>query len=183
MKNYLLAIAALCSSIIACTKRQQALPPSPVQEMIQATGLKGQNHIVPGIDQYRLLVKFKAAEMLGLEKSRPVFSNQAAAAAAESWGSPERDLYSFTYEHVIPFKPEENAAMLQGRMAPVGPGQFNRYAFRGMLYVREATTMPATAVLELANEFEKLDIVEYAATEPVTPPPPPSRKCPLYQEL
>lgn len=174
MKNYLLVTIALCLSIIGCTKKQQVSPTTSAQEMIQPNGLKGQNHIVPGIDQYRLLIKFKATEMLGLEKSKPVFSNQRATAQAESWGSRKRDLYSFTYEHVIPFGPEEKAAMLQGRIAPVGPGQFNRYAFRGMLYVREATTMPATAVLELANEFEKLDIVEYAAMEPVTPPPPPS---------
>lgn len=174
MKNYLLAITALFLSIIGCTKRQPTSPTSPAQEMTQPKGLKGQNHIVPGVDQYRLLVKFKATEMLGLQKSKPVFSNQRAAARAESWGSPQRDLYSFTYEYVIPFEPKEKAAMLQGRMAPVGPGQFNRYAFRGMLYVREATTMPAASVLELANEFEKLDIVEYAAMEAVTPPPPPS---------
>jgi subtilisin family serine protease len=174
MKNYLLAIITLCLSIIACTKRQQVSPTPSAQEIIQPIGLKGQNHIVPGVDQYRLLVKFKATEMLGLEKSKPIFSNQGASVRAKLWGSRKRDLYSFTYEHVIPFEPEEKAAMLQGRTAPVGPGQFNRYAFRGMLYVREATTMPATAVLELANEFEKLDIVEYAAMEPVKPPPPPS---------
>jgi subtilisin family serine protease len=34
--------------------------------------------------------------------------------------------------------------------------------------------MPPADVLELANEFEKLDMVEYAAMEPVTPPPPPA---------
>lgn len=160
MKNYLLIIIILYC-ITGCNKRQQL---SPAQEAIPSTGLKGQNHIVPGIDQYRLLVKFKASEMLGLEKNKPVFQHQRTSAK----------LYSYTYEHAIPFEPAERAAMLQGRTAPVGPGQFNRYAFKGMLYVQEAPTMSATAVLALAREFEKLDIVEYAAMEPLTPPPPPS---------
>ncbi|WP_212003345.1 S8 family serine peptidase [Chitinophaga sp. HK235] len=175
MKKHLLFIIALCLSIAACTKKiQEPTISNPVDQLHPPGSLKGQNHLLPGTDQYRLLVKFKAAAILAVEKNQPVFSETLAPSAASTWGRTSGNVQSFTYEQVIPFAPEEKAAMKQGRLAAAAtPGQFNRYAFRGLLYVKEATTMQPADVLKLADEFEKLDIVEYAAIEPVTPPPPP----------
>ncbi|NSL85905.1 S8 family serine peptidase [Chitinophaga sp. Mgbs1] len=174
MKSRLLLAVALCLSIMGCTKKTQDAPPSPSQEIVHPVGLKGQNQIVPGTDQYRLLVKFKATSITDVEKNKPVFSNARATADAGTWGRSGNNIWSYTYEQAIPFSSQDKAAMKQGRVAPPEPGQFNRYAFRGLLYVREAVNMTPKEVLDLANEFEKLDMVEYAAMEPVTPPPPPA---------
>jgi hypothetical protein len=116
MKKRLLLAITLCLSIMGCTKRTQITPTSSTQENVNPVGLKGQNHILPGVDKYRLLVKFKAEQILDVEKSKPVFSNQRAAATAESWGKSKKGIYSFTYEQVIPFEPQEKAAMKLGRM-------------------------------------------------------------------
>ncbi|HVI45129.1 MAG TPA: S8 family serine peptidase [Chitinophaga sp.] len=180
MKRKFLFPVILCLSIIGCTKNPQVTPAGTTEnneKTVITQGLKGQNHIAPGVGKYRLIVKFKAEEILGVEKTRPVFSNQGATARAEAWGSQKdgskKNIYSFTYDQVMPFNPDEKAAMLQGRKAQPEPGAFDRYAFRGMMYVREAPDMSPGDVLNLANEFEKLDMVEYASLEPVTPPPPP----------
>ncbi|WP_143305134.1 S8 family serine peptidase [Chitinophaga vietnamensis] len=175
MKTRLLLAFALCLSIAGCTKRAQDTPANnPVNQVNSSGGLKGQNRITPGVDQYRLLVKFKAAEILAVEKNKPVFADQRTADAAQAWGRSSGGINAYNYEQAIPFAPEEKAAMKQGRAAAVAPGVFNRYAFRGLMYVKEASAMAPADVLALANEFEKLDIVEYAAMEPVTPPPPPA---------
>ncbi|NML40666.1 S8 family serine peptidase [Chitinophaga sp. G-6-1-13] len=175
MKSRLSFILALSISIAGCTKKAQELPADqPIDNAQQAIGLKGQNHLLPGVDQYRLLVKFKAAAIEDVEKNQPVFAARQAPAAAATWGRTSGDVQSYTYEQAIPLSPEEKTALKQGRQAAPAPGQFNRYAFRGLLYVKEAPGLSPAAVLKLANAFEQLDIVEYAAIEPVNTPPPPT---------
>ncbi|ASZ12796.1 S8 family serine peptidase [Chitinophaga pendula] len=175
MRTRLLLAIALCVSVIGCTKKTQVDAPDSQEERTSPpVGLKGQNQLLPGVSQYRLLVKFKAEEVLNVEKAKPVFSNQRSAAVAEQWGKSKQGIYSFSYEQVIPFTDQEKSAMTQGRVMPVGPGQFNPYPFRGMVYVKEAEQMQPAEVLALANEFEQLDMVEYAVVSPLTPPPPPA---------
>ncbi|HVI48437.1 MAG TPA: S8 family serine peptidase [Chitinophaga sp.] len=177
MRNRLLLAITLCTIIAGCTKSVQDVPagnPDQEKQVAATNGLKGQNHIDPGVDRYRLLVKFKAASILDIEKNKPVFEgNSAARAAAATLGRTPGGINTFTYDQVFPFEPQEKAAMKQGRQAAPPQGTFNRYAFRGLLYVKEAANMQPSEVLKLAEDFEKLDMVEYAALEAVTPPPPP----------
>lgn len=174
MKNHLLLFALLCLIIFGCSKQSQTdqIPPTP-QEQTQLHSkdpMKGQNHILPGIDQYRLLVKFKAETVADVDKGKPVFTAHKSVNSAFFDDSRKR-INSFSYEQAISLKDpafataKANANSILSAFAG---------AFRGLLYVKEAPSMTPEKVLALANEFEQLDIVEYAAMEPVTPPPPPA---------
>ncbi|SJZ77126.1 Subtilase family protein [Chitinophaga eiseniae] len=175
MKTRLCFILAVGLTMAACTKKAQELPASqPTENTSPSIGLKGQNQLLPGVHEYRLLVKFKATAIRDIEKNQPVFAARQTPATAKTWSRNAGNVQAYTYEQAIPLSPEEKTAMKQGRQAAPAPGLFDRYAFRGLLYVKEAPGLSPAAVLELANAFEQLDIVEYAAMEPVTPPPPPT---------
>ncbi|WP_052496157.1 S8 family serine peptidase [Pedobacter lusitanus] len=178
MKNFLILIAIVCVCLLgACTKAVQPTPEPGSNPANQTkTNLKGQNHLIPGVDQYRLLVKFKADEIQEVSRNKPVFLNKEKAVTTMSLDHTNKDVNSFTYEAVFPAEPgnNNNVVVNQEKTGSTVANGFNSSSLRGLVYVKEATALSPQAVLDLANEFEKLAVVEYAVLEPVIPPPPPT---------
>lgn len=135
--------------------------------------LKGQNQLSPGVEHYRLLVKFRAEVVQDIAEQQVMFSSQAPASKAAAIHAAQSFIPQFTYRQVVQFTPSEKVALQRGQVPPVAPGQFDYFAYRGMAYVVEAETMTPAEVLKLAEKFEQLAIVEYAALEPVEPIMPP----------
>lgn len=136
--------------------------------------LKGQNHLTPGVEHYRLLVKFNASVVQDIAEQQVMFSSQPPAAEASAIMAAQSFIPQFTYRQVVQFTASEKQVLQRGQVPPVAPGQFDYFAYRGMAYVVEAETMSPAEALKLAEKFEQLAIVEYAALEPVEPITPPS---------
>ncbi|MGM0461817.1 MAG: S8 family serine peptidase [Fibrobacterota bacterium] len=133
-------------------------------------GLKGQNHLLPGENEYNLIIKFSPDYVRDVDQGKLYFS--------DTKNIPPRDnsfLLQHTYRQVISYSQEEKQKMRQGiTLPPRGNNSFNAYAFRGMVYLEGAPQKSTEELLALAEKFEDLPFVEYAALEPVDPPPPPS---------
>lgn len=131
--------------------------------------LKGQNYLLPGEHKYRLIVKFSPGEVLDIEAGKPYFSPDRAA-PPQSIGT----LQKYRFNQIIRFSDEEKKLMRSGQTPPPGREQaFNKYRFRGLAFLENAEEINGEELLEIANELEKLDFVEYAALESLDPPPPP----------
>lgn len=176
MRTKIYLVVALSMTLFACSKSGKEEKEIPDQEtaLTQAQGLKGQNHLLPGVDRYRLVVKFKPEEVLDIKSGQPLFANARSSSVAGNLRVAGKGIHDFTYQQVFPFSSNERQAMQQGRVAPVAKNEFDRQRFRGMAYVKEAPDLSGDEVLNLARAYEALDIVEYAALEPLMPPPPPA---------
>lgn len=131
--------------------------------------LKGQNFLLPGEHKYRLIVKFAPGEVLDIEAGKPYFAPDRAAPPQV-----RNSLQKYRFNQIIKFSDEEKKLMRSGQTPPPRREQaFNKYKFRGLAFLEKAEEMKGEELLEIANELEKLDFVEYAALEPVEPPPPP----------
>lgn len=131
--------------------------------------LKGQNYLLPGEQKYRLIVKFAPGEVLDIEDGKPYFSPLRNAPPQS-----KSMLQKYQFNQIVRFSDEEKELMRSGQPPPPRREQaFNKYNFRGLAFLENAEEMTGKELLEIANELEKLDFVEYAALEPVNPPPPP----------
>ncbi len=139
--------------------------------------LKGQNFLLPGEHKYRLIVKFAPEVVLDIEDGKPYFSPHRAA-PPQSRNIPQK----YRFNQIIRFSDEEKKMMRSGQTPPPNREQaFNKYKFRGLAFLEKAEEMTGEEILEIANELEKLDFVEYAALEPFDPPPPPGYSNPVSQ--
>jgi len=136
--------------------------------------LKDQNQLIPGVEHYRLLVKFQAAVVQDVAAQKVMFVNNPPPAEASAILAAQSLVQQFTYRQVVQFNTAEKLALKHEQIPPVAPGHFDYFAYRGMAYVVEAETLNADAVLALAKKFEQLEVVEYAALEPLEPMTPPS---------
>ncbi len=172
MKNF--SFVCLCLFIFsACNKRHDLQEPAQNQQNIKAGSLKGQNHLTAGVEHYRLLVKFSADAILEFEAlTKPLFKESPAVKTALTGGL-QNKIDAFHYKQAIPFFAREKNTMLRGGTPAMKAGSVNLSSFRGLAYVTEAEKMSGEQVLQLANEFEQFDIVEYAVVEPIVDIPPP----------
>lgn len=134
--------------------------------------LKGQSYVIDGIEKYRLIVKFSPEAVVDIGQGKLLFSEKTLSSLPERKADQLLDAYS--YRQVFSYSGEEKALLRAGKTLQAPQGKFNRYPFRGMVYVQEAEKMDKHALLKLANEFEKYEFVEYATLEPVDPIIPPS---------
>jgi len=131
--------------------------------------LKGQNYLLPGEHKYRLIVKFAPGEVLDIEAGKPYFSPDRAAPPQV-----RNTLQKYRFNQIIRFSDEEKKLMRSGQTPPPRREQaFNKYKFRGLAFLENAEEIKGEELLQIANELEKLDFVEYTALEPLDPPPPP----------
>lgn len=131
--------------------------------------LKGQNNLLPGEQKYRLIVKFAPEEVLDIEEGKPYFS-----AHRNTPPLSRNTLQKYRFNQIIRFSNEEKKLMRSGQTPPPSEEQaFNKYKFRGLVFLENTDEMSGKELLEIADDLEKLDFVEYAALEPVNPPPPP----------
>ncbi|ERP39015.1 S8 family serine peptidase [Chitinivibrio alkaliphilus] len=135
--------------------------------------LSGQNSLTPGVDAYRLLVKFSPDYVWDVDEDKIYFSRLRTI-------SPEKNTFidSFSYDQAVRYTPQEQEIMRRGETPPPAQNRVDLSFFRGMVYVREAEELTPEEVLDLAEEFEQLSFVEYTALEPVDPPPPPAIESP-----
>lgn len=136
---------------------------------LASQNLKGQNYLLPGEHKYRLIVKFSPEEVLDIETGKPYFSTDRAAPPQV-----RSALQKYRFNQIIRFSDEEKKLMRSGQTPPPRREQaFNKFKFRGLAFLENAEEMNGEELLEIANELEKLNFVEYAALEPLDPPPPP----------
>lgn len=143
---------------------------------VYSVDLKGQNTLIEGIYDYKLIVKFNSAFIDDYENNKPLLRLN----LLQHIQKEDLDFINqFTYNQVLSYTPAERVQMKSGH-AKVELGRFDHFEFRGMAYVAEAEAMDRFNVLKLAEDLEKFSFVEYAAIEPLKPIEPPSM---MNQEL
>ncbi len=131
--------------------------------------LKGQNRLLKGVEQYRLIVKFSQDEIIDIDNNKLL-----ARTASKQRLEQESLVNKHSFRQVFSYSQSDRKAMRGPDKPTVAKGKFNHYAFRGLAYVNGAEKMDKNALLKLANDFEKLPSVEYAVLQPVTLIAPPS---------
>jgi hypothetical protein len=143
--------------------------------------LKGQQYLIPGVGDYRLLVKFapEAGPDIG-DDGGLILRNAASAAPAPSMGGG-----GLRYRRAVPFNAEEMRELATAGSRPLRkttPGEFDILAFSGLMYV-DAPGADKHRLMALAREFETRDDVEYATLESAVQPPPPGDIAPVTPVL
>ncbi len=131
--------------------------------------LKGQNHFIPGIDKYHVLVKFNtiynpdidSRGNLTLFYKRP--SNSVLTPITK---------YNLTFSRAIQFSPQQLKKLRTTQRNEPDEKGFNILDFAGLLYVKNLYTNKVK-LLEICNALKKLDEVEYAELQPQHEFPPP----------
>ncbi|QPH38871.1 S8 family serine peptidase [Pedobacter endophyticus] len=145
--------------------------------LLPMPNLKGQNTLSPGVERYKLLVKFSPDFILDFsDQKKPMIASDKLLSlqiTAEQQAIVSR-MNALHYKQAIPFSVAEKASFRNAVIPKLASGKFNIYKFRGWAYVEEALKMSGSQVLQLANDLEKLPFVEYAVVEADIEIPPPS---------
>lgn len=130
--------------------------------------LKGQLYFTPGVEEYRLLVKFRA-------EAGPQVDAGGSLTFANAPGlrkSPADGPLSLRYRRVLDPETGASAGSPPGSLGKaVAPSPFLAQ-FAGLMQV-DLPGADRHALRELGEELESLDVVEYAVLEPLAGPPPP----------
>mgnify|MGYP002619509989 CR=1 FL=1 len=124
----------------------------------------------PENEQYRLLIKFCPDHVFDVSEGELFLSPK------KEIGAIEQSLISkYSYRQVMKYSEQERMQMRTGiYLPPRGKNSFNIYRFRGMVYLEGSQEFTLEELEKIAIKFKSLPFVEYTATEPVVPPPPPS---------
>lgn len=131
--------------------------------------LKGQNRLINGVEQYRLIVKFDYAVRLSIDGT----TLRLQAPAVRNNSALQDVVSQYQYKQVLSFDEKEQENIRRGSFEN-RKGGFNRLLFSGLVELLDAPGMSPEEVLALANYLETFDEVEYCAIEDLTPTPPPS---------
>ena len=133
-----------------------------------ASGLKGQLYLTPGVEEYNLLVKFSASTGPDLDaNSKLIFRHRAPLAKTTA----QQSALSMNFRRVITFTPEEMTRIKSDTRLSL-PGRVDIIEFSGMMYV-EVPGGDKNRLLQLGQELESLEEVEYCSLQPALGPPPP----------
>jgi hypothetical protein len=134
-----------------------------------ADGLKGQLYLTPGVDEYNLLVKFSASTGPDLDaNSRLIFRQRRPLAKTTA----QQSMLSMKFKRVVTLTPEELARIRSGTRSSL-PGRVDIIEFSGMMFV-DLPGADKNRLLQLGQELETLDDVEYCSLQPLQGPPPPA---------
>lgn len=140
--------------------------------------LKGRLYVLPGVEEYRLLVKFRAEAkpLVGDDGSLSLAASRNGGALPKRGGLPLR--VKPAVEFTGPERRALSARAADGAPLPkAAPGVFDILRFAGLVY---AETPGATKqeLLALAQALEAREDVEYCDLVPAAEPPPPEDLAP-----
>ena len=142
--------------------------------------LKAPLHFIQGLEEYRLLVKFRPALDPVLDKRGNL--TLLYTSPTESVLEPILK-YNLTFSYVAMYS-EKDLEILQSpknRCIPDEKG-YNVYDFAGLLYVHSPTNTKEK-LLEIGTELQKLEQVEYCELQPLKQPPAPEDYSPTTEDL
>lgn len=146
MQKYFTVILVLCISL-----------------SISAANLKGQNRLIDGIDEYRFYIKLSPDFNPDVENGRVRFFSGASSVHV----SLKNILDTLTFHQVLPLTGTQRAEVRSGGKTRAVKGTFNRKLFSGLLELADASSINKHELLNLANELEKFDEVEYCEVSPM----------------
>lgn len=137
-----------------------------------SSSLKGQNHLIEGVEEYRFYIKLNPELLVDLEEGKVRFFSKTRSIDSGL----KSELASNIFSQVIPLSEIERKNIRNGEPLKRVKGEFNKALFSGLLELVFASDYPKGELLEMANKFESYSDVEYCEISPLTPPPPPSMK-------
>jgi hypothetical protein len=142
---------------------------------LRAGWMKGATQLFPGVEEYKLLIKFRADLEPDLESGGSLtLHKRSAPAHLQALVSK----YGIRFSREIQYSEEELREMRRVvRHAYRDEKGFNKYDMAGLMRVQVANPSGPLFV-EIANAFEVFDEVDYASLEELNPPPPPSMHLP-----
>ncbi len=135
---------------------------------VHGANLKGQIHFAPGVEEYRLLVKFRAESDPVLDaEGRLSLMNVQTLAKPASEGP-----LALRYRGALPPEGVGSAQRPPGTLGKPSSTTPFLARFAGLMEL-ELPGADKHALKRIGEELELLDIVEYASLEPIVGPPPP----------
>jgi hypothetical protein len=139
---------------------------------VWGANLKSQLSLIPGVENYQLLVKFSSATAPDVDSVGKLLFRRRAPLTKSS---AQQNALGLKYRRAVHFTADETRRIQLGEAAsakPTSRGQFDILGFSGLLYVN-APGLDKNGLLALGQELEALDDVEYCSLEPLQGPPPP----------
>jgi hypothetical protein len=157
-KNHIFPVLMLAIIVSLISAEKKAFP------------LKGQNHFIEGIDEYRVLVKFDKAYEPDIDEAGNVtlfYKNPPKSVLAPI------TKYNLTFSRVLKLSTEDIKRLRTPQRHVPDEKGFNILDFAGLLYVKSPFT-EKEKLLEICDVLEELNEVEYAELQPVHEFPPPA---------
>ncbi len=141
--------------------------------------LKGQLQLVPGIEEYNLLVKFRASLSPDINtRGNIIFVNRSPITAVTEMV----DKYGLTFVRAVKYSKNDLENLRTSKRNVPDKKGFNIYDFAGLLYV-QSIDKTKEQLLKIGRELESLQEVEYCCLEPVKHAPPPEDYPPTTPDL
>jgi hypothetical protein len=145
---------------------------------VTAGSLKGGLRLLPEVDEYNLIVKFKSSCGPDLDGDGDLILRFPPA------GVPGNIMKTrnLKWTRVVKYTSQELESIRRGAAYKKSGTGFSKFNFSGMMYV-DVASLDRDALLVLAKELEALDYVEYCSLEPKASAPPPEDYAPLTPDL
>lgn len=146
-----------------------------------SSNLKGQNHLIDGVEEYRFYIKIKPELLVDLEDGRVRFFSKNRSINEKL----KSELSSNIFRQVINLSETERESIRSGAPLKRVKGEFCKALYSGLLELVYASSFYKEELLEMANRLEEYDEVEYCEISPLMPPPPPSmgRAAPFLRQI
>lgn len=132
--------------------------------------LKGQNHLIDGVDDYRFYIKLQSDLRPDLEKDKVRFYYSKRIINEKLIN----ELQDLSFRQVFNLLPSQRVEVRNDIKYSKIDGEFDKRLFSGLLELLKVEQFNKYELIKLANYLESFDEVEYCEIFPYTPPPPPS---------